>query len=24
VNGHDIVQGTNKIANPCNGLWWHT
>ena len=24
VNGHDIVQGTNKVANPCNGLWRHT
>ena len=24
VNGYDIVQGTNELANLCNGLFWHT
>ena len=24
VKGHDIVQGTNEVANPCNSLFWHT
>ena len=24
VNGYDVAQGTNQVANPCNGLLWHT
>jgi hypothetical protein len=24
VNGYDIVQGTNEVADPCNSWLWHT